>query len=423
MPESRRCEVLVIGAGPAGLSAGKAAASCGRHTVILDDGALPGGQIWRAKGGAMSPKAADRFEAAREAGATLHPETTLVDLPRPGVGLAVGPDGPIETGFDRLVLATGARELFLPFPGWTLPNVTGVGGLQALFKGGLDIWQKKVVVAGSGPLLFAVAATLAQEGARVVAVAEQAPIRAVRRFALGMVRWPMKAVEGLGMALRMGRVRYLAGTWVVRAEGEGRVQRAVLFDGDRELALDCDFLAMGFGLVPNTEAARLLGCRMIGGFVAVDELQRTSVESVYCAGEPTGIGGVEKAEIEGAIAGYAACGELRRAKRLAGRLRSSRRFERALSAAFALRPEIKALAEGDTVVCRCEDVAWSAICAFPSWTEAKMATRCGMGPCQGRICGAALRCMVGWEAPGVRPPLFPVSVADLAAHGADPHDV
>jgi NADPH-dependent 2,4-dienoyl-CoA reductase/sulfur reductase-like enzyme len=166
-------------------------------------------------------------------------------------------------------------------------------------------------------------------------------------------------------------------------------------------------------MVPNIELASLLSCRIENGFVAVDEHQQTSVENVFCAGEPTGIGGVESALIEGEIAGLAASGQVDRAKSLLAKRDRARLFGERMDRAFALRSELRSLADDNTIVCRCEDVTFGRLKGFTNFREAKLQTRCGMGPCQGRICGPATQFLFGWEPPSVRPPIFPVKMEHL----------
>jgi len=168
-------------------------------------------------------------------------------------------------------------------------------------------------------------------------------------------------------------------------------------------------------LVPNLELQQLLGCQIREGYVHVDEFQRTTVEGVFCAGEPTGIGGVELAIIEGQIAGLAAGGGLEKARLLFRDRDKRRRFARLLDQTFRLRPELKNLPSAETLVCRCEDVSYSRLQQQTSWRSAKLQTRCGMGPCQGRVCGPATQFLFKWEPDSVRPPVFPARVASLAA--------
>ena len=200
-----------------------------------------------------------------------------------------------------------------------------------------------------------------------------------------------------------------------RAQGAGRLQSVVASKGRAEREIACDYLACGFNLVPNIELAQLLGCRIEGGYVAVDWVQRTSIDDVFCVGEPTGIGGLEKALVEGQIAGLAAAGCEAEAARLAPQQQRQRRFAQRLDAAFALRPELRTLAEPGTIICRCEDVPRAALKSCATGRAARLHTRCGMGPCQGRVCGPATEFLFGWSVAGARPPLYPARVSTLAA--------
>jgi hypothetical protein len=148
--------------------------------------------------------------------------------------------------------------------------------------------------------------------------------------------------------------------------------------------------------------------------VAVDELQRSSVDRVACVGELTGIGGIEKALVEGQIAGWAAAGREQEARQLKGEQARMAAFAAGLDRAFALRPELREMPTAETRVCRCEDVRYEALAACSSWREAKLHTRCGMGACQGRVCGAATEFLLGWETTGPRPPVFPAKVGTMA---------
>src|ERR1019366_5784159 len=175
----------------------------------------------------------------------------------------------------------------------------------------------------------------------------------------------------------------------------------------------CDYLACGFGLVPNLELAALLGCRPSKAGVEVDERQQTSVTDVYSAGEATGIGGLELSLVEGEIAGYAAGGSADRAKALFAARESHRKFAMALGEAFALRDELRQLPQPGTMLCRCEDVTMERVQACGGWREAKLHTRCGMGPCQGRICGGAVEFLLGCELGPGRPPVLPARVRSM----------
>jgi NADPH-dependent 2,4-dienoyl-CoA reductase/sulfur reductase-like enzyme len=407
---AERLRILVAGAGPAGLAAAVTAARAGAAVTLVDALPEPGGQIWRGQWhGPPHGAAGAWFRDLRASPVELRLGRRVITAPAAGWLGLLGAGGAETLPYDRLILATGARERFLPFPGWTLPGVLGAGGLQALVKGGLEVAGKRVVVAGSGPLLLAVAALLRARGARVLAVAEQAGLGALLALAPGLLRRPRL----LAQALPWSTLPLRAGAWVTRAEGEGRLQRVWLRSPSGTRALETDFLACGFGLVPNLDLAQMLGCALREGLVAVDPLQRTSLPGVFAAGESTGIGGADKAVAEGRIAGLAAAGLLDAARRQLPAAGRTRAWGRALAAAYALRPELRALAQPDTILCRCEDLAVGALQGFSRGRDARLQARCGMGRCQGRTCGPAAEFLFGWAPGGPRQPLVPTPCAEL----------
>lgn len=416
-----RCDVLIVGAGPAGLAAAEAAGASGAQVTVIDDNPAPGGQIWRSGPGHLPPRPALalREALARRSNVNIMSGWRVVargDAPRRLLLESETAATWIEG--ERLILATGARELLLPFPGWTLPGVTGAGGLQALIKGGLDVRGQRIVIAGSGPLLLAAAATARAAGAQVLRVAEQTRRRDVAAFAAGLWRYPGKALQAFGMSVS----GWTPDSLVLEALGEGRLNavrlRRGIGDGGREETVECDRLACGFGLAPNAEPGRLLGCGVDdAGALITDEWQATSIDGIYAAGECAGIGGVDAALEQGAIAGFAATGQRDAARERMKQRARWRRFAEALQRRFALRDEVRALAAADTIVCRCEDVPRAALADCDDWLTAKLHTRCGMGPCQGRICGAATRVLFGWVPAAPHHLLAPARIETLALAG------
>jgi NADPH-dependent 2,4-dienoyl-CoA reductase/sulfur reductase-like enzyme len=413
-------DVVVCGAGPAGLAAASAAAAgVGARVALIDANAHAGGQVWRHD---------VRRDGARRSRATFGPavswysESQVVAATADEL-LIERPRGATRLRYRKLVLATGARELLLPFPGWTLPGVYGAGGLQSLVKQSWPIAGQRVVVAGSGPLLLAAAALLRRHGAHVVGIHEQVSARRLRDFGWGLARWPKTAWTAVALRTKLAGVPYRCGEFVRAAVGDERLRAVELETPAGLRRIDCDYLAIGYGLVPNVELAEVLGCRLVAGpgrhaRVAVDDWQETSIANVLAAGEICGIGGAATASVEGRIAGLTAIGSRREAAALQARQRHARRFAAHVAAAFQLDPRIHGLAEPDTLICRCEDVPFGALAAFATsegWDgrAAKLATRCGMGACQGRICGAAL-VELGFRAPtATAPPLFPTRLSSL----------
>jgi NADPH-dependent 2,4-dienoyl-CoA reductase/sulfur reductase-like enzyme len=414
-------DVVVIGAGPAGIAAAARAAEAGRRVVVLDEAPNAGGQIWRHRSRAILASEArrwlDRLSRTRAevrhgvavvdviSGDSTREFTVVSERHRGGADV---------TRAQALVIATGARERFLPFPGWTLPGVLGIGGAQALVKQGANFRDKRVVIAGTGPLILPVAASLTDAGARVLLVAEQAAFAAVRDFALSLLSQPETLLQAAMYRLAFMRTRYATGTWVTAAGGNGRLTSVSVTDGRATWSIPCDVLCTGYGLVPNVEPARLVGCGVRDGTVTVNHRQETSVPGVFAAGEVTGIAGVALAVVEGEIAGASAAGVGRPDPSLVRRRHVLRGVARRLERAFAVRDEIRALARADTIICRCEDVRHGDVAALGDARQAKLYARAGMGACQGRVCGPALEFLFGWPPGTVRPPLEPARLSTLS---------
>jgi NADPH-dependent 2,4-dienoyl-CoA reductase/sulfur reductase-like enzyme len=473
--------VAVVGAGPAGLAAALAAADLGAAVTLIDAAPTPGGQIYRQSlvndehNERLPPRLhrALRHERMRYRPATSvwHAERApdAAQDARDGefvlrlAGLDGGParddDAPLQAGVVRagaVIVAAGATELVLPFPGWDLPGVTTVGAAQALLKSQGVAVGRRVIVAGSGPLLLPAAAGLAAAGVRVVAVLEATAALPGARAAARLAAYPGKLAEAAGYAATLARHRVPVrpGHAVVACAGAGRVRRATIARLDRDWRpvpgshreTEVDALHVSFGFSPALELTRLLGCAdephpaRPTAAVRHDGDQATSVPGVFAAGEVTGVGGADVAELEGYLAGAAAARHLglpvppARAAGLAAiraRLDRARGFATRLDAAYPLRPGWLNWPGPDTIVCRCEDVPWReigrAVAAGAGDIRAvRGLTRCGMGYCQARICGAAVQYAIshasGRPLPGVgdlhtRPILTPTSLDVIANDG------
>ncbi|WP_030862996.1 NAD(P)/FAD-dependent oxidoreductase [Streptomyces sp. NRRL F-2747] len=450
-------DLAIVGAGPAGLAAAVTAAGLGLHVTLLDAGERPGGQYYRhpAPGlGAARPEALHHGWSAfagREAALRAHAEAgRIAYLPAHHVWAVVpngddwtlhavagtGPDEAAATVHARAVLlATGSYERQLPFPGWTLPGVIGAGGAQAMLKSGLVLPGRRVVVAGSGPLLLAVAGSLAAAGARVPAVAEAAAYTAYAGHLPALLRNPGKLGEAAtyGSALLHRHIRLLTRHAVTEAHGTERVEAVTVARLDRDWRpvpgtarrIPCDALAVGHGLVPQLELATGLGCATrptADGAVALalDAEQRTSVAGIWSAGETGGIGGAQLALLEGEIAAHAIAGRAVPAV-LARRRARLRAFAEAMGAAHRPGDGWTGWLRDDTDVCRCEEVPAGRIREAVAELGArdartvKLLTRSGMGWCQGRMCGPAVAALAGDGPASDRRPLScPVPLRHLA---------
>lgn len=404
-------DLLIIGAGPAGLAAALAAAPSDARIVLLDDNPLAGGQIWRDGPQASLPAQARRLRQRMAACSNIrhHAQTRVIACVAPKQLLVESPEQGWQIRYDKLILCTGARELLLPFPGWTLPGVTGAGGLQALIKGGLPVQGERLVIAGSGPLLLASAATAKKHGAQVLRIVEQASRGAVAGFAAQLPRWPGKCLQSLSLF----DPHYRTGSHVLTALGSDRLEGVRLLQQGKIVELECQRLACGFGLIPNIQLGQALGYALNGQALAVDAWQASSLADHFAAGECTGFGGSELALVEGAIAGHAAVGDQQAARQLWSRRARWQGFADTLNQAFRLNPQLKALPAADTLICRCEDVPYAALADQQGWRAAKLTSRCGMGACQGRVCGAALHHLFGWQPAAPRPPFSPARIETL----------
>lgn len=406
----------IVGGGPAGLSAAHTALNAGAKVCLIDDNPAPGGQIWRGGPGKWrDPRAVDIWKALH-----AHPDFThrqhaavIGSVDRNTLLLEIESQG-VRLAFERLLICSGARELLLPFAGWTLPGVVGAGGLQALIKGGMPVRGRKIVIAGSGPLLLASALSALQAGAQVEAIVEHKPWSELARFGLALLLGHrQKFAQAASLFAQLWRIPYLAGAQIVEARGDGVLQNVLIERKGSKQEFACDFLAAGFGLVPNVGLAHALGCDVVNDAIAVDHLQRTSRTNIWAAGECTGIGGVDKAVIEGRIAALGALG-LQPSARDLSEHRRSLDFAALLARRFAPGASLRDMCRPATFVCRCEDVRASSLAGQQDWRQAKLNTRVGMGACQGKTCGPACQFLYGWSLPASRIPIMPASARALS---------
>jgi D-hydroxyproline dehydrogenase subunit alpha len=327
-----RFEVVVVGAGPAGLAAACAAAENGSRTALVDDTPWLGGQIWRGQQAHPTlPQAARWVERFRRSKASLLDQCTILGPGGPRVLLAEHPSGPRQIEWERLILATGRAGVVpslsrLDFAWKFRPWRPSIFGQARLAHGG-----KRIVLAGSGPLLLAVGSGLRKMGANIVSINEQAPWSRLISFAAELLPWPAKLAQAARLKWSLRGTPFRCGVWPVAAEGAEQLRAVILTDGRRQWTEECDFLACGFGLVPNVELPLALGCQLDGGFVRVDPCQASSVAGVYAAGELTGIGGADAALVEGEIAGLATSGNKDAARLAHAAARAWQKFRAALA--------------------------------------------------------------------------------------------
>ncbi|WP_421725017.1 FAD-dependent oxidoreductase [Bauldia sp.] len=425
LPE-RKTDILVIGAGPAGLAAALAARRAGAAVIVLDERPQSGGQYYKpvAKSHTAAGPPDRQFaegevlvDAVRDAGVEIVQAAIVWGAFASDEIIALVDGRAVVFRPRRLVLATGAYERAAPFPGWTLPGVMTAGAAQTLARAYQVAAGRRVLVAGNGPLNFQLAADLAENGIEVVAVVESAPkpsIAAARNIVRAVATDPTKMREGAGYLLRLRRHRVpiLWSQVVARARGDRRVSTVttvgVAADGralpgsEQDHAVDA--LCVGYGFMSSIEIGNALGCRTrldrhgVGALsLAVSDDGETSVAGVFAVGDGASVAGADVAQASGTIAGIAATRQLgyetdTRAALAARRRRDrARRFQDALWSLFQAPPVHLDTVPDETVLCRCEDLSFGAVrrdidAGSQSLAVLKRRTRLGMGRCQGRYC-------------------------------------
>lgn len=457
-------DLVVIGAGPAGARAALRAQACGLDVLLVDENPDAGGQVWR-----PLPLGFSRAGDASPSPEAVQGDALRAEVRKSGVrclfghkvwnvgsGLRIdliGPDGVVSWQPRAVLVATGTTERVLPFPGWTQPGVIGLAAATILLKSQNMLPGRRTLVAGTGPLLLAVANGILKAGGEVAAVLDLASRRDWLRTLPSLAARPDLLWQGAQWQIALRKagvpVLYRHGIESVEAVAGGLRIRARQVDGAgapvasaSSRVFEADAVAAGHGLVPGTDVTRLLRARhrydaARGGWIAdADAEGRTSLAGVYVAGDGAGIAGAAAAGAHGEMAAVACAFDLgrlsardhaRERDRLSAQWRKPARFGRAMAGLMALKQGAVAGIAPATVVCRCEDVTRAEIDAAArdgarDVNQLKAWTRCGMGPCQGRTCsdvaGALLAAHVGSrEAAGCftgRAPLRPVSLAEVA---------
>jgi NADPH-dependent 2,4-dienoyl-CoA reductase/sulfur reductase-like enzyme len=459
------CDLLVIGGGPAGLAAAATAGQHGLRVIVLDERPTPGGQVYKQPGPGFRVRSPARLgrdyqrgvalaRRATESGAQLQAGAEVVALDgTSAVVVAGGRSYPVRG--KRLLIACGAYDRPVAFPGWTLPGVLTAGGAQAVVKASRIVPGDRVAFAGSGPLALAFPAQLRHYGVNVVLVLEAGPapgpgaLLGIARAAVGNAEL-LRTAAGYRWQLARYRVPLKYRRIIVAAEGDGRVEEIVhaAVDADWRVVpgsqqrVAVDLICLGYGFVPADELLRLTGCAFgydedLGGAVVQrDDWLRTSVPGVLAAGDAAGVRGALSATDQGRLAGLRAAADLgalpeATAERLAHpirvRLARKERFRTALGPLFAVGPGLYELTTRQTVVCRCEEVTRAeldtAIAATADVNVIKSYTRAGMGLCQGRNCRRQVAALVAASTATpladvpvatARPPARPVPLAALA---------
>jgi NADPH-dependent 2,4-dienoyl-CoA reductase/sulfur reductase-like enzyme len=422
--------VAIVGAGPAGLRAAETLALAGLRPVLFDEAPRPGGQIYRQPPAGAERPGADLygFEAGKAAAVHAilpglgdridHRPSTLVWNVHEGRldSLCEGAFG--ELAFDRLILATGAMDRIIPFPGWTLPGVFSLGAAQIALKAQGVAIGRRVALVGAGPLLPLVAHQYASAGADIAAVLDVTPFSAKLRNAARLASEPLTLAKGLFYTARtaLRGARRASGVRAIRVEGAGRVEALAWTGADgREQRVACDAVGASFGLRSEAQLADLAGCRF-----AFDDMTRqwapqrkpegrSSQPEIYLAGDGSGVGGVDVAELQGRRTALAVLEDLGQAinpaevARLDAALARQARFRTALEAAYPYPEHLVAAIPDEEILCRCEGVTAGALRdavrrqGATEVNRVKAFTRIGMGRCQGRVCGHASAELVARE--------------------------
>ena len=462
MPMMQR-DLVIVGAGPAGMAAAIAACRAGSKVTLIDENHAIGGQIYRQSPAALSglsvptdtnaahgKRLIDELESLKEQIEWLPQTSVWGYFPDRKLAVRMREGWQIITA-QQVILATGAYEYVAPFPGWTLPGVMTPGGAQSMLKGMKVLPGNRILIAGSGPFLLVVAALLHAAGGKVVGVVETARRRDALTHLPALLSNPKLLLQGryYFKQLRKARIPLHWGHVVTRADGAGSLERLTISACDSAgkpcgnfSTVDVDTLCVGYGFIPRTELTQMTRCEMeyqelLGGWIPrLDQRLSTSASGIRVAGDGGGVAGAMVAELEGAVAGLTAShalGDLtdkaykQQITPLTRRLRKSQTFRMALDRIYQIRPGLLDLACPDTTICRCEEISRKEMedgiqFGGTNISTLKVITRIGMGPCQGKMCWPTVSRMIAKKEGKsvaeignlrVRPPISPINMSDL----------
>lgn len=456
--------IIIIGSGFSGIVAADVLADYNLSILLIDENIHIGGQLLRRipdRLGEYSSHKPDKIkqtgfrfvDKVRDKKITLMNKTTLLGVYENNeILIEYNREKTLTLKYGLLLFATGARERFIPFKGWTLPGVYSAGMMQVLMKSSGVLPAKTMLMAGSGLFLFAAANEFLGSGGKLLGIMEQSPFWNKVKFFPQLFHQLPKFLEGGKYLSRiyLSKVPVHYRRHIIEARGDkhleevvvGKLNRQGKFISGTEKTYQTDALAVGYGFVPNIEAPQLAGCELEysqekGGWtVQVNDRMETSVENILAAGEITGVGGAQKSLNEGRIAAYSILEKLgvedkSRLVSMYKKLKRQRKhhmsFVKCFNSLYEIKPETVLEIPDDTIVCRCEYIDMKSIknavdmgCHNPN--ALKVSTRCTMGPCQGRTCAPVIYdilqtlCSKSPEAMGlfsVRPPFKPVSIRAL----------
>jgi len=457
-------DIVIIGSGFSGIAAADILADHDLSILLIDENIHIGGQLLRKipeelgeypsyKPEKIKRIGFDFIDKVKQKKITLMNKTALLGVYENNeLLIEYNREKTFTLKYDFILFATGARERFLPFKGWTLPGVYSTGMLQVLIKNFGVLPAKKMLMAGSGLFLFAAAYEYLKNGGKLLGIMEQSPFWNKVKFLPQFFHQSSKFLEGAGYISKilLSGVPVKFQRHVIEARGEKNLEEVVIGKLDKhgelisgtEKTYKTDTLVVGYGFVPNIEAPQMAGCQLEyckekGGWtVVVNDYMETNVENILAAGEITGIGGANKSLNEGKIAAYTILGKLGLMDKenlapLFKKLKKERKhhmsFVKCFNSLYQIKPKTVLGIPDDTIVCRCESVDMKSIkdavsmgCHDPNGL--KMATRCTMGQCQGRTCAPVIYdllqilCSRTPEETGlfsVRPPFKPVSISAL----------